>query len=73
MENYSDQHKSWEFAPLKLENKLEVKNYGVMIWLKHDIRIIRSTVVSLELFSWTSIIQQLLIVHRLMVKIVLAM
>ena len=72
MENYSDQHKSWEFAPLKLENKLEVKNYGVMIWLKHDIRIIRSTVVSLEHFSWTTL-QQLLIVHRLMVKIVLAM
>ena len=37
MENYSDQHKSLEFATLKLENKLEVKNYGAMTWLKHDI------------------------------------
>ena len=36
MGNYSEQHKSWEFAPLKLENKLEVKNYGAMTWLKHD-------------------------------------
>ena len=36
MENYSDQHKSWE-GQLSLENKLEVKNYGALTWLKHDI------------------------------------
>ena len=72
MENYSDQHKSWEFAPLKLENKLE---RGQELWGYDLIKawhIIRSTVVSLEHFSWTTL-QQLLIVHRLMVKIVLAM
>ena len=72
MENYSDQHKSLEFAPLKLENKLE---RGQELWGYDLIKawhIIRKTVVSLELCSWTTI-QQILIVHRLMVKIVLAM